>query len=185
MQAVKVYTNMAEVELFADGKSLGRQKTDNYMAIFQVPFTSGRHLIKAIGFTEQGMTAAAGNAEPSVADALMIDFKAVPAKPADLFACPMAELAVNVGSNCFFTSDESNLTWLPDQPYTQGSWGYVGGKAHSTQTEIVNTADGPLFQTLRNEIEGYRFDVPQGSYELELLFADVSQPKAASASLMQ
>lgn len=184
MQPVKVYTNMAVVELFADGKPLGRQKTDNYMAIFQVPFTSGRHFIKAIGFTEQGMTAADGNAEPAVADALMIDFNAVPAKPADLFACPMAELAVNVGSNCFFTSDESNLTWLPDQPYTQGSWGYVGGKAHSTQTEIVNTADGPLFQTLRNEIEGYRFDVPQGGYELELLFADVSRNGGSSAAYL-
>ena len=43
----------------------------------------------------------------------------------------------------------------------------------STQTEIRRTADGPLFQTLRNGIEGYRFDVPRGVYEVELLFTDI------------
>ena len=53
------------------------------------------------------------------------------------------------------------------------AWGYIGGKELSTQTEIRRTADGPLFQTLRNGIEGYRFDVPRGVYEVELLFTDI------------
>lgn len=38
------------------------------------------------------------------------------------------ELAVNVGSNCFFMDNKSDLCWLPDQVYTPGSWGYVGGE---------------------------------------------------------
>ena len=42
-------------------------------------------------------------------------------------------------------------------------------------------ADGPLFQTLRNEIEGYRFDAPQGVYEIELLFTDIFRRNAGIA----
>lgn len=32
------------------------------------------------------------------------------------------ELAINVGSNCYFISSLSHLTWLPDQAYKAGSW---------------------------------------------------------------
>ena len=94
------------------------------------------------------------------------------------------ELAVNVGSHCFFTSDESHLTWVPDQPYTPGSWGHLGGKEAGTQTEIGLTTDGPLFQTLRNGLEGYRFDVPQGVYEVELLFTDIYRRNSSTAYLL-
>ena len=87
----------------------------------------------------------------------------------------------HLGSQCFFTSDESQLTWLPDQPYAAGSWGYIGGKEGTAQTEIQNTADDPLFQTLRHEIEGYRFDAPQGVYEIELLFTDIFRRNAGIA----
>ena len=39
---VKIYTNLSEVELFIDGISLGKQKTENYTGTFEVPF-SKRH----------------------------------------------------------------------------------------------------------------------------------------------
>lgn len=35
---VKIYTNLSEVELFIDGISLGKQKTENYTGTFEVPF---------------------------------------------------------------------------------------------------------------------------------------------------
>ncbi len=41
---VKVYTNLPEVELFIDGKSLGKQKTENYTVTFQVPFSRKKAL---------------------------------------------------------------------------------------------------------------------------------------------
>lgn len=148
-----------EVELFIDGISLGKQKTENYTATFEVPFSNRNPFLFAQG-NYQGKT---------VQDGLRINFTPIPAC-LDANNLKGLELAVNVGSQCFFTSDESQLTWLPDQPYAAGSWGYIGGKEGTAQTEIQNTADGPLFQTLRNEIEGYRFDAPQGVYEIELLF---------------
>lgn len=159
---VKIYTNLPEVELSIDGKSLGRQQVDNYTAIFKAPFSSKEPLLLVQG-NYQGTT---------VQDGIKVHFTPIPTN-LNSTGLKDLELAVNVGSQCFYTSDESRLTWLPDQPYTKGSWGYIGGKELSTQTEIRRTADGPLFQTLRNGIEGYRFDVPRGVYEVELLFTDI------------
>lgn len=173
MLPVKIYTNLPEVELFIDGMTLGRQKVENHTVTFQVPFSNKESLLLAEG-DYQGTT---------VRDALTINFTPIPAKLSTANLKNL-ELAINVGSQCFFTSDESRLTWLPDQPYTSGSWGYIGGKEQSTQTEIHNTADGPLFQTLRNEIEGYRFDLPAGVYEVELLFTDIFRQKASAAYLL-
>ena len=167
---VKIYTNLSEVELFIDGISLGKQKTENYTATFEVPFSNRNPFLFAQG-NYQGKT---------VQDGLRINFTPIPAC-LDANNLKGLELAVNVGSQCFFTSDESQLTWLPDQPYAAGSWGYIGGKEGTAQTEIQNTADGPLFQTLRNEIEGYRFDAPQGVYEIELLFTDIFRRNAGIA----
>ncbi|MDL2212459.1 malectin [Bacteroides sp. OttesenSCG-928-E20] len=94
------------------------------------------------------------------------------------------ELAINVGSNCFYTSTESSLTWVPDKLYQPGrNWGYINDEADeankevSVQTDIKQTPDGSLFQRLRSNPAGYRLDVPPGEYELELLFADVFNPK--------
>ena len=65
-----------------------------------------------------------------------------------------------------------------------GSYGYIGGKAVQTQTEIQQTDDCPLYQTMREQLEGYRFDVPAGTYELELLMTDIHQRQQASAYLL-
>lgn len=170
MLPVKVYTNLPEVELFIDGKSIGKQKAENHTATFNVPFSSKKPFLLAQG-SYQGST---------VQDGLDVHFTPIPAN-LDATNLKNFELAVNVGSNCFYTSNESQLTWLPDQPYTKGSWGYIGGKEQGTQAQIRCTADGPLFQTLRNDIEGYRFDVPQGVYEIELLFTDIFRENAGIA----
>ena len=175
VQPVKVYTNLKEVELFVDGQSIGKQPVQNFNAVFQVPFSrSGEPLLTARGTADDGQ---------EVQDAVRIHFTLVPAR-LDERNLEGLELAVNVGSHCFFTSDVSNLTWVPDQPYTPGSWGHIGGKATSTNTEIVGTPDNPLFQTLQAGIEGYRFDLPQGTYEVELLFADIFRATQASAYLL-
>jgi len=163
VQPVKVYTNLPSVELLMNGKSLGSKRVENFFAIFDVPFESGEPVLTARG-TWQGK---------QVEDAIKIQFTAFPAQITGKNVKGL-ELGVNVGSNCFFISDVSNFTWLPDQPYTEGGWGYLGGNTKRVTTEIAATHDGPLFQTQRTGIEGYRFDVPKGTYEVELLFADLS-----------
>lgn len=156
---VKVYSNLPEVELIHQGRSLGRKKVENCLAVFDVTFVDGNNILRAV----------AGNTE----DVTIVTY-----------AQPNSEWAVNIGSNCHFQSDATGVTWLPDRPYTKGGWGYIGGKAIQTQTEIYQTPDGPLYQTMREGMEAYRFDVPPGVYELELLFADIRHPQAASAYLL-
>ena len=176
VQPVKVYSNLPEVELFMDGVSQGRKTIRNFNAVWDIAFTGGKK-----HFTAKGIYAGKG-----VEDAVDVYFEAIP----DVLTeknTEQLELGVNVGSNCFFTGQESQFTWLADKEYTSGSWGYIGGDVYrtsdvkvGTQTQIKNTVDNPLFQTLRTDIRGYRFDVPNGVYELELLFADVF---AASAKV--
>lgn len=167
-QPVKVYTNLPEVELFLNGQSLGKKQCENCTASFNVPFREGKQLLLA--------------KSKNIEDAIEVYFSPVPAQLTKDNINGI-ELAVNVGSNCFYTSDESQLTWVPDQPYTPGSWGYIthdtakreNNREESTQTEITLTGDNPLYQTARSRLEGYQFDVPNGIYELELLFADIFQ----------
>lgn len=132
-QSIKIYSNMPEVELFINGQSIGCQKIANCHTVFNVILPEGISVLMAQGI-KNGKT---------VQDAMTIQFKSLPN------IAEGDELAINVGSNCYFTSDISNLTWLPDQPYTAGGWGYIGGKAHSTTSEIYNTLDGPIYQTWR------------------------------------
>lgn len=165
MQPVKIYTNLPVVELFINGKSAGKKESTNQTVVFNVPFQTGTHFLRATG-EANGKT---------VEDGVSIHFKSIP-KLLSEENLKGLELAVNVGSNCYFTSDDSRLTWVPDQAYQPGSWGYLSDKdsrKEGTQTEIKNTTDGPLYQTLRSNLKGYRFDVPQGEYEIELLLADI------------
>ena len=167
-QTVKVYTNLPEVELFVNGESAGRQKADNCHAEFRVVLPEGTSLLMAQG-SRDGRT---------VRDAMNIRMQPMP----DL--AKGDELAINVGSNCFFTSDVSQLTWLPDRPYAEGGWGYVGGTERSTTSEIVNTVDGPVYQTWREGDFAYKIDAPAGDYEVELLMADVTRPAVQLANLL-
>lgn len=173
IQPVKVYSNLPQVELFLNGNSLGTKAVENCLAIFDVPFTSSLNMLRATGVQDG----------KRLEDGAVVRFTFIPSS----FTANNikgVELGVNVGSNCFYTSPESHLTWLPDQPYQPGGWGYLptaddkeNNREISTQTEINLTHDGPLFQTLRVNPVGYRFDVPSGEYELELLFADIFMPK--------
>ena len=168
-QAVKVYTNLPEVELLVNGKSAGRQKVENCHAVFRVALPEGTSLLRARG---------TGRGGQPVEDAMQIRMRPMP----DLAAGD--ELAINVGSRCEFTSDVSQLTWLPDRPYVRGGWGYVGGEERSTTSEIVNTVDGPLYQTWREGDFAYKIDAPEGDYEVELLMADVTRPAVQQANLL-
>lgn len=163
-QRIKIYTNQPEVELWINGKSLGKKQAENCQALFDVtlPFGTSTLLAKN-GHTE---------------DAMMLQYNALPNIDKG------EELAINVGSNCYFTSDLSNLTWLPDQAYQTGSWGYVGGKDKSTTSEIENTVDGPIYQTWREGNLEYKIDAPKGDYEVELLMADITKPSAQLPNLL-
>jgi beta-galactosidase len=168
LRPIKIYTNVDEVELILNGTSCGKQRPTNYNAIFNVKLPCGSSSLIARGCR---------NGAP-VEDVMTMVFAPLP----DLTRGD--ELAINVGSNCYFTSDLTKLTWLPDQPYTPGGWGYVDGTARTTTSEIANTVDGPIYQTWLEGITEYKIDAPAGTYEVELLMADISRPARQQANLL-
>jgi len=88
---------------------------------------------------------------------------------------PRLEFLVDCGSDVAYT-DSAGQTWKADQAYEAGSWGYVGDTGVSAVSRTIdNTSDPTLYQTLRWS-EGafdYQFVVPNGTYEVELHFAEI------------
>ncbi len=90
---------------------------------------------------------------------------------------PFAELRINTGGSTYV--DSGGKTWIPDQPYSPGSWGYwVGGIAgtYSSQITVTGTSDPLLYQTERyfgRAPGGYTFDVANGQYQVTLKFAEI------------
>lgn len=165
---VKVYSNCQEVELTVNGKSYGKKRVDNCFATFQVQLPDGRSTLMASGTGDKG----------AAQDVATIDNTVI----SDTY--DGGELAINVGSNCYYTSAVTHLTWLADQKYAQGKWGWIDGTQRSTTSEIFNTVDGPIYQTWAEDLTQYRIDAPKGTYEVELLVTDCSRPAKQGAYLL-
>lgn len=163
-QKIDVYSNLPQIELFLNGVSLGIKKPDAIRkATWDVNFKEGANSLEA-----RGMRGA-----EKMTDKINVDFKLITANS--------PEIAVNVGSNADFT-DESGTIWIADQPYKQGSFGFIGQitpTAYGSQNDknILGTEDDPLFQTMQENLSNYRFDVPKGVYEVELKFAETKFEK--------
>ncbi|MBA3672612.1 MAG: DUF4982 domain-containing protein, partial [Gemmatimonadaceae bacterium] len=161
-QPVDVYSNLARVELFLNGASLGAVTPDSVRrASWQVPFVPGDNLLEVRG--EQNGT--------RVSDRLTVSYRFQPARLADS-AVPFRELGVNVGGKAQ-VADARSL-WIGDQPYTPGSFGYVGGTPTLFDRELAITGsdETPLYFTYQRGLSAYRLDVPDGEYDVELMFAE-------------
>ncbi|GET21145.1 glycoside hydrolase family 2 TIM barrel-domain containing protein [Prolixibacter denitrificans] len=160
---VWMFTNSGQVTLYRNGEWINSQKPVDGIVKMQVPFVSGPNKLLAVTDMAE--------------DSLVVNVKMIPRK---LTAGEFHTIRVNVGSNCNFHNELTGENWIPDQPYQPGSFGYVGGdiyhsvswKALSTQSNIKGTDDDPLYQTMREGLESYRFDVPDGCYKVTLLFAE-------------
>lgn len=78
---------------------------------------------------------------------------------------------VRVNANGGSFTDSAGRVWSADRAYSAGSWGYdtLFGSG-STSSAIAATADDALYQSydLFNAWAGYRFDVPDGTYQVTL-----------------
>ncbi|HEU4642211.1 MAG TPA: glycoside hydrolase family 2 TIM barrel-domain containing protein [Gemmatimonadaceae bacterium] len=175
-QPVDVYSNLRRVELFLDGRSLGAKTPDDVRkATWEVPFHDGDNVVEARG-ERNGRR---------YDDRVVIHFAYHPPKLADP-SVPFRELAVNVGSRAQFADDDGTV-WVGDRPYAPGSYGYIGGDAKMLNKDlpITGTRQAPLYFTYREGIEGYRMDVPDGEYEVELLLAEPDAGVSAGARVFQ
>ena len=164
VQPIDVYSNLDRVELLLNGRSLGvRQPDDVQKATWEVPFVDGRNVLVARAEGTGG----------GISDQLDIDVDIVPRDLRDPSA-PFDALAVNVGSNAQYADAESGPVWVIDQPYREGSFGYVGGERALIPRAVIitGTSQEALYSTYREGLDAYRFDVPDGEYELLLGFAE-------------
>lgn len=158
-QRVDIYSNLAEAELLINGVSHGNKQFDgSRKASWDVKLATGRNLLIARGMR---------GGKP-VVDKAEVYFKPISAASPDI--------AINVGSNADYI-DNDNTVWLADQAYIKGWWGFFGDKAkwvysESTDADVLGTIDDPLFQTRVEGLTGYRVDVPDGDYTVELMFAE-------------
>lgn len=172
IQPVKVYSNLEDIELLVNGKSLGSMKVENHIAQFEVPFTAGDNVLEAVGENEG----------KSVRDLLKVDFRLIPSNLKDSSNI-FSEINVMLGSKRYFEDKAKSVIWIPEKEYTPGSWGYIGGKSYAKPTRhgqqpasdsnIKGINEDPVFQTMRIGIEKFKLDVPDGEYTVSLYFAEL------------
>jgi beta-galactosidase len=168
-QPVQVATNLEEVELFLNGKSLGRQKSKDRVCEWLVPFMAGLNQLRAID--PQG---------PAISDQMIVDFTLIPYRFSD--TNDFQTMYVLLGAKRYFMDETQQTLWIPDQPYRKGSFGYIGGTAfiggnnrmsYGSDKNILNTVLDPVYQTQQVDLKAYKMDVPDGEYELSLFFAEL------------
>ena len=183
-QPIVVVGNGKEVELFVNGTSLGKKAFDFASATFNVPLQHGENLIEVVS-EKEGKT---------LKDFANIEFTLQPKNlksENNLFK----EIAVNVGSTCYFIESHNvDYLWMPDQAYTKGSFGYIGGEllrhpskrrnTIGTDVSVKGTENDPIYQTQLIGIEAYKFDVPKGTYELSLALAELESKEDNSMDIL-
>jgi beta-galactosidase len=174
-QVVEVYTNQPAVQLLLNGRALGTRPVAGAMARFSVPFGPGLNRLRA---------QAPGQ---DLGDEVTIDFQVIPARLADA-RLPFSELNVSLGDERTFTDTKLHQVWVPEQPYAPGGWGYVGGHVYKlpgdrlpygSDRNILGTDYDAVYETQRLGLSEFRFDVPDGEYEVTLHFAELEAAPAA------
>lgn len=169
---VQIFSNQPSIEFFINGKSLGAKPVEDAIVVFEVPFTQGINRLRAVGKDTESYSE------------LKIDLL-----PRTFKAFPINGLSINLGDERFFYDDRIDHAWAIDKVYTQGSWGSVSGEPYKrssrkkrqpygTNHSISGTTNDPIYQTQLVGIEEYRFDVPQGVYEVNLHFAELAGSNA-------
>ena len=171
-QPITVFSNQKKVSLQLNGQPIGTAETEQGVATFDVPFTNGLNFI----------TVSAAENGKAITDQLAIDFKML-SQNLRSKALPFDEMNISLGDKRFIFDAITGQTWIPEQEYTTGSWGYTGGQVYtvkgSTRTgygatkDIIGTELDPAYQTQRTGIQQFKLDLPNGKYDISLLFAEL------------
>lgn len=171
MQPVSVYSNGDFVELIHMGK-IYKAEVKNFVANFIIPFENGYNQLEVKTIIDSNV----------YKDLLDVDFRMVP-NNFDDYEYDFFEFNVLLGSNRFYEDKIKSQIWIPEKKYSNGSWGYVGGRPYRSKTrhgslpsseiDILNIEDDPIFQTQRLGIENFKFDVPNGKYQVTLFWSEL------------
>ncbi|WP_316796520.1 glycoside hydrolase family 2 TIM barrel-domain containing protein [Pedobacter agri] len=165
-QLIQVATNFKTAELYLKGVSLGIKDAVDHMIDWQVPFKNGINKLSVISGDQN--------------DQAEINFQLQPYRFTDTI--PFQQMNVLLGAKRMYIDEKQHQLWIPDQPFRKGSWGYVGGMpfkgnnnriSYGSDKNILGTDHDPIYQTQQVGIEQFKFDVPDGEYELVLHFAEL------------
>ncbi len=85
------------------------------------------------------------------------------------------EIRVNVAGPT--VSDWNDVTWQADRKYVAGQWGCLDTATTdilTTTEEVASVAETDILKSMRQgERLRYRFDLPNGTYKVRLLFAEI------------
>ena len=153
-QTIDIYSNLGEVELFANGVSLGKQATADNKAWWTLAFKNGRNLL----------TARAVDSGRVVTDSATVTYS-------DPSATNV--IAINCGSNIEYR-DAKGQIWIAENTKATKPWELIAGNSKLTENRgnILGTDEDQIFQTMREGAAEYKFAVPDGKYEVELMFAE-------------
>ena len=159
---LKVFSNSDMVAIEIDDKEKKEAPVKDHIAEFKLKLSEGEHTI----------TANSGKARDQ--RSIQVFYRENLIKNLD-----STPLLINVGSHSDFIDEETAEIWISDQEFS-GSFGYVGGKTfqqskskfQGTAANIKGTTKEPLYQTMREGLEAYKFNVPAGKYRVSLLFTE-------------
>lgn len=159
---ITVFSNAEEVKLKLANSEFTSEVEDG-IAVFELSLPEGKHRLTATA--------------DSVSHTREIEVKFRKNLLAEIDQNP---ILVNVGTHVNFTDETTGEIWISDQEYKEDSFGYIGGKVYQknsskfqgTASDIKGTENDPLFQTMREGLEAYKFDVEEGDYRITLLFAE-------------
>lgn len=80
-----------------------------------------------------------------------------------------------------FTDPDTGVVYVGDRAYTAGGFGYFGSSStRATGADIIGTDRDPLYADLRTGMSAYRFTVPDGTYRVDLSFAELLYQRAGA-----
>ena len=175
VQPITVFSNQKMVTLKLNGKEIASKETAQGVVSFDVPFINGNNNI----------TVSSNDNGKEIIDEASVYFTLL-SQNLQSEKVPFTSMNISLGDKRFFFDEKTGQTWIPEQPYTTGTWGYTGGQIFivkgSTRTgygatkDIIGTELEPIYQTQRTGIQQFRFDVPNGAYEITFHFAELLSP---------
>jgi hypothetical protein len=93
----------------------------------------------------------------------------------------LSRIRINAGGVRY--TDNLNRQWSGDQVYTSGGFGFEGGQTYFTSDPVSGTSIPLIYQSQRYKMDAYRFDVPNGKYQVILHLAELYFQAANEVSM--
>ncbi len=175
-QPLKVYSNLDSVALFLNNRKIEKAAKEGVVHSWNVPFRNGQNEILAKAYKDDEV----------FHDNMTVEFKLQNYYTNDE-KDEFIDVSISLGDKRYLIDRETDLIWLPGKEYRENSWGNIGGspykmkntnrQPYGSDIQVYGTNYDPVFQTKLEGIEQYRFDIPDGYYEVILHFAELNLPE--------